>query len=232
MNVVITGASRGIGKAIAEGFAAGGHDLFLCSRNIDSEINWQQQMMKKYNCSVMSSNADLGKEEEVRQLAEKVLAGFGQVDVLVNNAGFFEPGSVHNEAEGVLQKTLDVNLFSAYHLTRALLPGMMNRRSGHIFNICSVASLGAYHNGGAYSISKWALLGFTRNLREEMKLFGIKVTAVIPGATWTASWEASGLPPERFMEVNDIARMVVTAAGLSAQACVEDIVMRPQYGDI
>jgi short-subunit dehydrogenase len=92
--------------------------------------------------------------------------------------------------------------------------------------------MAAYPNGGAYSISKYALLGFTRNLRNELKPHGIKVTAVIPGAAYTDSWKGSGVPEERIMEAEDIARMVYHATQLSPQAVVEDIVMRPQLGDL
>ncbi|TAF49329.1 MAG: SDR family oxidoreductase, partial [Sphingobacteriia bacterium] len=153
-------------------------------------------------------------------------------DVLINNAGRFEPGSIHNEAEGVLDSMLQTNLYSAYHLTRALLPAMIDKKQGHVFNICSIASLQAYANGGSYSISKFALLGFSRNLREEMKPHGIKVTAVLPGATLSDSWAGSGVDPQRIMEASDVAKLVVAAASLSPQAVVEDIVLRPQLGDL
>ena len=109
---------------------------------------------------------------------------------------------------------------------------MVSQRSGHIFNICSIASLKAYENGGAYSISKFALLGFTRNLREEMKQHNIKVTAILPGAAYTDSWAASGINPQRIMEASDIAELVYSATHLSPQACVEEIVVRPQLGDL
>ena len=109
---------------------------------------------------------------------------------------------------------------------------MKNDLKGHIFNICSVASLKAYPNGGSYSISKFALYGLTQNLRHELKEFNVKVTAVIPGATWTDSWSQSGIPRERFMEADDIALMIYQATQLSAGAVVEEIVMRPQLGDI
>ncbi len=127
---------------------------------------------------------------------------------------------------------MEVNLYSAYHLTRALLPLMMESRQGHIFNMCSIASHNAYANGGAYSISKFALLGFSKNLREEMKPYGIKVTAVSPGATMTHSWEGAGVDPNRIMEAKDIAEMVYAASRLSPMAVVEDIVLRPQLGDL
>ncbi|MBS1565162.1 MAG: SDR family oxidoreductase, partial [Bacteroidetes bacterium] len=134
--------------------------------------------------------------------------------------------------DNALEEMIQTNLYSAYHLTRALLPSMMDRKSGHIFNMCSIASLKAYPNGGAYSISKFALLGFSKNLREELKPWGIKVTAVLPGAAYTDSWAASGIDPKRIMEAADIAQMVFAAAHLSPQACVEDIILRPQLGDV
>jgi short-subunit dehydrogenase len=109
---------------------------------------------------------------------------------------------------------------------------MLAQKAGHIFNICSIASLNAYEQGGAYSISKFALLGFSKNLRLELKDQGIKVTAVCPGAVFTNSWAGSGVDPKRIMESSDIAKMVYTASQLSPQAVVEDIVMRPQLGDL
>jgi short-subunit dehydrogenase len=142
------------------------------------------------------------------------------------------PGSVHNEPEGALEQMINTNLYSAYHLTRALLPAMMAAKEGHIFNMCSIASLQAYANGGAYSISKFALMGFSKNLREELKQYNIKVTAVYPGATMTDSWSGSGVDPHRIMKAGDVANMIYTAAFLSPQACVEEILLRPQLGDL
>jgi short-subunit dehydrogenase len=98
--------------------------------------------------------------------------------------------------------------------------------------MCSIASLNAYSNGGSYSISKFALLGFSKNLREEMKPHGIKVTAVCPGATMSNSWEGVGIDPERIMEAKDIAEMIYASSKLSPMAVVEDIVLRPQLGDL
>ncbi len=232
MNVVITGASKGIGRAIAEKFASCGADLFLCSRNMDAVTGWQQDLMQKYNTSISLTNVDLRNKKAVVDFGDRVMNAFGSIDVLVNNAGLFEPGSVYNEADGVLEKMIEVNLYPAYHLTRALLPEMIKKKSGHIFNICSIAALNAYHNGGSYSISKWALLGFSKNLREEMKPHGIKVTAVHPGATMTDSWAEAGIDQHRIMESKDIAEMIFAASRLSFQACVEEIVMRPQLGDL
>lgn len=232
MQVVITGASKGIGKEVATFFAKEGADLFLCSRNMDKTMVWQQELMKTYGIQVTSFNADLGDPLQVKQFAEQLLKATDQIDIIINNAGIYEPGSVYNEPEGQLEKMISVNLYSAYHLTRALLPSMIKRKSGHIFNISSIAALKAYANGGSYSISKFAMAGFSKNLREEMMPFGIKVTTVHPGATMTSSWEGADIDPKRIMEASDIAKMIVAASKLSQQACVEDIIIRPLLGDL
>jgi len=232
MNIVITGASKGLGKAIAKKFAAAGHTLFLCSRNGMDLYKLVEELLAEYpGCAVKAKPADMGIKDEVIEFANWCLQ-HGAPGIVVNNAGQFIPGSVYNEEDGVLEKMMNVNLFSAYHLTRALLPAMMQEKNGHIFNMCSIASLKAYANGGAYSISKFALAGFSKNLREEMKPHNIKVTAIYPGAAYTDSWSGSGVDPNRIMEANDIAEMVYACSLLSAQACVEDIVLRPQLGDL
>ena len=232
MNVIITGASKGLGKAIAEKFAETGNNLFVCSRNEVELYKMMQEILTKYpQCTIKAKPVDLSVKEEVKSFGNWCLQ-FGAPDILINNAGQFIPGSVYNEEEGALEKMIEMNLFGAYHLTRLLLPKMMEAKRGYIFNMCSVASIKAYANGGAYSISKFALLGFSKNLREEMKPYNIKVTAVIPGAVYTESWASSGIEEKRFMQAKDIAEMIFAASQLSPQACVEEILLRPQLGDI
>ncbi|HVF95882.1 MAG TPA: SDR family oxidoreductase [Flavisolibacter sp.] len=233
MNAVITGASRGIGKALAEMFALHGYNLFLCAKTESPLLATIEEIKTKYPAvSVDGKALDLGKKEKAILFGEWVLSNTDAVDVLVNNTGTFIQGNVSDEPDGALETMLDVNLFSAYHTTRTLLPKMKAQKSGHIFTICSIASLSAYPGGGAYSISKYALLGFTRNLRAELKEHGIKVTAVVPGAVYTDSWKGSGVPEERIMDVDDLAKMIFAATQLSPQAVVEDIILRPQLGDL
>jgi short-subunit dehydrogenase len=153
-------------------------------------------------------------------------------EVLINNTGVFIPGQVHNETEGTLEKTMETNLYSAYHLTRGLLPGMMEHKKGHIFTICSTASIIAYPNGGSYCISKFALYGMTKVLREEMKPHNIRVTAILPGATYTDSWKGTDLPEERFIDSRDVAESIWSVYALSSRAVVEEILIRPQLGDL
>jgi len=232
MNAVITGASRGIGKATAEIFATHGYDLFLCSKNEEHLLQTIEQLKKDFpNISVDGRAFDLGKKQQAILFGEWILNNVDVVDVLVNNAGTFIPGNISDEPEGALETMMEVNLYSAYHTTRTLLPKMIETKTGHIFSVCSIASLAAYSNGGAYSISKFALLGFTKNLRKEMQPHGIKVTAVIPGAVYTDSWKGA-VAEQRIMKSEDIARIIYSATQLSEQAVVEEIVIRPQLGDL
>ena len=232
MNVIITGASKGIGKAIAEIFAANGHNLFLCSRGELALYKTLEELMTKFPAATIKAKPfDLSKKEQAIAFGKWCLS-FAVPDIVINNAGLFEPGSVHNEPDGLLESQMAINVYGAYHLSRTLLPKMMERKSGHIFNMCSIASLNAYENGGAYGVSKFALYGFSKNLREEMKPHGIKVTSVHPGAVMSDSWGDYDNSSKRIMEVNDIAKMVYAASNLSSQACVEDIIIRPQLGDL
>ncbi len=232
MNIIITGASKGIGKAIAEIFAANGHTIFITSRGEVALYKAMEELQTKYPAAAIKAKPfDVSIKEQAIAFANWCL-GLGVPDIVVNNAGAFEPGSIHNEREGLLEEQLAINLFSAYHFTRTVLPKMMEVKQGHVFNICSIAALKAYDNGGAYSISKYALHGFSKNLREEMKPYNIKVTAVFPGAVLTDSWGDFDNSTHRIMEAVDIATMIYAASQLSVQACVEDIVIRPQLGDL
>ncbi|HEX6335281.1 MAG TPA: SDR family oxidoreductase [Flavisolibacter sp.] len=233
MNAVITGASRGIGRATAEIFAAHGYDLYLNARKEDTLLQTMEELRTRFpNISVDGKAMDLSLKQQAILFGEWALQAARSIDVLVNNTGTYIPGNISDEPDGALESMLGVNLFSAYHTTRAVIRRMKEQRSGHIFTICSIASLGAYPGGGAYSISKYALLGFTRNLREELKPYGVRVTAIIPGAVYTDSWKGSGVAEDRIMEAEDIARMIFAATQLSPQAVVEDIVLRPQLGDL
>jgi short-subunit dehydrogenase len=233
MNAIITGASRGIGRAVAEIFATHGYDLYLCSRNEKNLLTTIDELKKQFPEITIDGKAlDLAKKTEALAFGGWINHSTDVVDILVNNAGTFIPGNISDEPDGALETMLEVNLHSAYHVTRSVLQKMIAAKTGHIFNICSIASLAAYSNGGAYSISKFALLGFTKNLRKELQPHSIKVTAVIPGAVYTDSWKGSGVEEERIMEANDIARLIYASSQLSPQAVVEEIIIRPQLGDL
>ena len=233
MNAIITGASRGIGKAVAAIFALHGYDLYLCSKNETKLLETIEELKKSYpDIKVEGQALDLGQKQQAQLFGQWVLNNADTIDVLINNAGTFIPGNISEEPDGALETMMEVNLYSAYHLTRALLPRMIATKAGHIFNMCSIASLSAYPNGGAYSISKFALLGMTRNLRHELMQHGIKVTALMPGAVYTDSWKSSGVSEQRIMKAEDIASIIYSTTQLSHLAVVEELIIRPQEGDL
>lgn len=233
MNAVVTGSTKGIGKAIVETLASKGINVAICSRN-EVEINQFLEDLKMSfpTIKAIGKRTDMSVKSEISDFASFVLNEFEAIDILVNNAGVFIPGELTKEEDGTLEKMIETNLYSAYHLTRLLVPNMLEHKSGHIFNMCSIASQIAYPNGGSYSISKFALLGFSKVLREELKDKNIKVTSILPGATWSASWEGVELPQSRLMQAGDIAKIVWSALEMSPAAVIEDIVIRPQLGDL
>lgn len=230
--ILVTGGTKGIGRAIIERFANEGFDVITCSRNEKDLEDLKSSLEENHALiHVLAVKADLSKKDEVLEFAEKAKA-FGTPDVLVNNTGVFLPGAILDEPEGNLEMMMNTNLYSAYYLTRALIGDMKAKKGGHIFSMGSIAGLTAYSNGGSYAISKWAMLGMTKCIREELKDYQIKVTSVLPGATYTASWEGVDFPEERFIKAVDVAESVWSAYNLSPQTVVEEIVIRPQLGDI
>lgn len=231
--LVVTGGTKGIGRAIITKFAASGFDIVTCARTQKDLQQLQKEIKTAFpGTKIFIQQADLSKKASVSDFALFIKGLKRQVDVLVNNTGYFLPGQIHNEEEGTLESMIETNLYSAYHLTRELVPDMIVRKNGYIFTICSTASITAYTNGGSYCISKFALYGMTKVLREELKEHGIRVTAVLPGATLTASWEGVNLPPDRFMKPEDVAESISSAYSLSRNSVVEEILIRPQLGDL
>ena len=231
-SILVTGGTKGIGRAIIERFAREGFDIFTCARNEQDLASLKAHLEESHpGIKVLAIAADLSEKEEVIRFSEAVKT-IGTPDVIVNNTGVFLPGSLYNEPDGNFEFIMQTNLFSAYHLTRAFAQQMIERKSGHIFSMGSIAGLTAYPNGGSYAVSKWAMLGMTKSFREELKPHHIKVTSILAGATFTDSWASAGIPEERFMKATDVAESVWGAYNLSPQTVVEEVIIRPQLGDI
>ena len=225
--IVVTGGTKGIGRAITDRFLAEGFDAVICARSVEGI-----HVPDEFSSNLLTVAADLSTRAGVNILLNYIQSLNRPIDVLVNNTGIFQPGQIHNEAEGTFEQLMNTNVASAYYVTRGLVGDMIARRQGHIFMMCSTASITPYTNGGSYCISKFALLGMSRVLREELKPHGVKVTAILPGATLTNSWEGTDLPEERFMKPEDVANSAWAAYSLSKSAVVEEILIRPQLGDI
>ncbi len=231
--VIVSSGTKGIGKATVERFMAGGFDVVTCARNEEALKELQHEFQAKYPGRQLFVKAtDMAVKAEVEAFLTFIASLNRPVEVVVNNTGLYALGKIHEAAEGTLEKMMEINLYSAFYLTKGLVEGMIERKKGHIFAMCSTASIIPYPNSGAYCISKFALLGMTKVLREELKHKGIRVTAVLPGATFTSSWEGVELPPERFIKVEDVSEAIWSAFQLSAGAVVEEILIRPQLGDI
>ncbi|WP_347156575.1 SDR family oxidoreductase [Pontibacter chitinilyticus] len=231
--ILVTGGTKGIGKAVIEQFAREGFHIITCSRNEKDLQKLKLEMEQSYTFSkLFYREADLSDKQSLQEFVRYVEGLNVQVDVLVNNSGLFIPGKITEENEEALPFMIHTNLYSAYYLTRAFVPAMIARRAGHIFNLCSTASITPYINGGSYCISKYALYGMTKVLREELKEHNVRVTAILPGATLTASWDGIDLPPERFIKPEDVAMAIYNAYSLSTHSVVEELLIRPQLGDL
>lgn len=229
---IISGGTQGIGKATAEKLLSNGYSVAICARNPEDLQELTAVWKAQYPAAqVLAIPTDMTKKEEVLDFAKAVLDIFPVIDVLVNNAGTYYPGNIATEPDGQLENLMALNMYSAYYLTRAVLPAIKKNGKGHIFNMCSIASLRAYPNGGAYSISKYALLGFSENLRLELVPDKIKVTSICAGAVYTRSWGDS-VDPNRIMKPEDIADSIWSALSLSTQANIDTIIIRPQQGDL
>ena len=233
--IVVTGGSKGIGRAVVARFLRAGYPVATCARSAPDLTALTTALAADIPGAVLHTlPADLSQFEDCGRFTAFVLALGKPVEVLVNNTGAFVPGRLQDEPldGSQLRQMLAVNLLSAYDVTLPLLPGLLARGRGHIFNICSTASSTAYPNGGSYGIAKHALLGFSRNLREELKPSGVRVTAVLPGPTLTASWAGIDLPPERFVPAESVAEAIFSAFSLSPHAVIEELLIRPQLGDL
>ncbi len=259
--ILITGASQGIGAAIAQTFAAEmpGARLALVARN---EKNLRAvakaccQQVERVASNALSSGSDqasalgamrstskgtdraeifpcdVSDESSVAAMAKAVTQHFGRVDVLINNAGAFAMAPFAKTSVVEFDRLISVNLRSAFLVTSAFLPAMLKRKHGDIVFMSSIAGLGAYPNAAAYCAAKFGVTGLAQVLRAETKEQGIRVCCVHPGATWSPSWEKSGVKPERIMPAEDIARAILDVYRLSRRTVVEEIILRPQRGDV
>ncbi len=232
-NIIITGGTKGIGRSLVFKFASKGFNIVTCARNTSDLSDLSQSIKENFpSINFFAFKCDVSSKSEIINFGKQAIEKLGTIDVLINNAGIFLPGSITEEDDEIFEKQINTNLASAYHLTRIIGPNMIVKKSGYIFNICSTASIMAYTNGGSYCISKFGLLGFSKVLREEMKKYNIRVSSVLPGATRTGSWEGTNLPDSRFINPDDIANLIYDFYNTPITLNVEEILIRPMKGDI
>lgn len=233
MNAIITGATKGIGRAIVMELAANNYNIIFCARDENEVQILQNELTSKYShLQFFGMRADMEESSDVRDFAEFAIGSVGHVDILINNAGLYIPSGIIEEDAECLQRQMQVNVFAPHYLSKFFASRMIEAGKGHIVNICSIASLEPVVRAGSYSISKTALLGLNKALREELRPAGIKVTAVLPGSTLTDSWTGTELPKDWFILPEDVAKSIINCLQMSSGANIDEIIIRPLYGKI
>ncbi len=227
--VVVTGASQGIGAAIARVFAAEipGVRLALVARN-RAKLDTVAKACVRLGARAEIFPCDVRDAAAVAALA----AAVGRADVLVNNAGKFFGAPFLKMKATDFDELVAVNLRSVFLVSQAFASGMARRGRGDIFNMSSVAGRGAYPGGAGYCAAKFGVAGLSAVMRAELKGQGVRVCCVYPGATVSPSWRGSGVPHPRLMPAADVARAFYDIYRLSRRTVVEEIVLRPQLGDL
>jgi hypothetical protein len=233
MNAIITGATKGIGRAIVMELAANNYNIIFCARDEKEVQTLLNELTSRYShLQFFGMRADMEESSDVREFAEFAIGSVGHVDILINNAGLYIPSGIIDEFAECLQRQMQVNVFAPHYLSKFFASRMIEAGKGHIINICSIASLEPVVRAGSYSISKTALLGLNKALREELRPAGIKVTAVLPGSTLTNSWTGTELPEDWFILPEDVAKSIINCLAMSSGANIDEIVIRPLYGKI
>ena len=229
---VITGASKGIGFSVAQILAEAGFSLFIGGRDNNRLSDAKAQLLSAGAPEVYAFSGDLSQSDVAKDCVAAIANTWDSLTVLVNNAGVFLPGTMMEEEEGQFETLMTTNMNSAYHITKGLWPLLKLSNRAHVFNMCSIASITAYAAGGSYSVSKFAMLGFSKSLRLEGIPHDIRVTAILPGATLTDSWAGVDLPSTRFIKPEDVANALYSAFLINENTVMEEVVLRPILGDI
>ena len=231
--ILITGASQGIGEALAKTFAKElpGVRLALVARNLKN-LQTVARACAKLGATAEVFGCDVADEAAVAAMAAAVTKRFGTVDVLINNAGKFTAAPFTEMSVAGFDDLIAANLRSVFLVSRALVPAMVKRGRGDVFNMSSIAGLIAYPDGAGYGAAKFGVTGLSKVMRAELKDKGVRVCCVCPGATASPSWKGSGVSAQRMMPAEDVARAFLDIYRLSRRTVVEEIVLRPQRGDL
>lgn len=231
--VLITGASQGIGEAIATVFAReiSGVSLALVARNAEN-LEQVARACTKLGATVAVFPCDVADDAAVAAMAAAVTKRFGAVDVLINNAGQFMSSPFLQTTVADFDRMVAANLRSVFLVSRAFVPAMVKNGRGDIFNMSSIAGLMPFAGDAGYCAAKFGVTGLSKVMRTELKDQGVRVCCVYPGATASPSWNGSGVEESRMMPAEDVARAFLDIYRLSRSTVVEEIILRPQRGDI
>ena len=223
---IVTGASRGIGFAIAAELARRGYRLAMLARD-QKALEGAARRLGASAPEVKTFPCDVRDAAQVNAASEKILAWAGRVDVLVNNAGIGGFGAIHELTDEVWDDTLDTNLRGVFLCSRAVAPEMIRQRSGYIINISSLAGKNFFAGAAAYCASKWGLMGLTKCMAEDLRGYGIRVTAICPGSVHTEFSPHAGKDPKKMLQPEDVARTVGWLLDQSPTSFASEIELRP-----
>ena len=223
---LVTGGNRGIGKAIAERLAALGAVIAICGRDIRA-LEATASELQQNGARVHWQRADVTQSSDVEALVDQTETALGGISILVNNAGMGMFGPVQEKTEDEWDTLMNTNLKSVFLVSRKVIPGMIQRKSGDIINISSLAGKNTFAGGGIYCASKWALQGLSGCMAEDLRNYGIRVSTVCPGSVAT---EFSGRGPKdasKVLTARDVAHAVAMIATQGPQSFLSEVHLRP-----
>jgi 3-oxoacyl-[acyl-carrier protein] reductase len=223
---LVTGASRGIGFAVAETLAGLGAKVGICARDA-KRLDQAAGKLSAKGAEVFAIAADVRRPSDIANLVKKVEQRLGPIDILVNNAGIGYFGPIQNASEENWDQVLDTNLKAVFLVTKAVIPGMIERKSGHVINIASLAGKNTFKNGGIYCASKWGLMGLTGCMAEDLREFGIRASAICPGSVNTEFSHSSKKDAGKVLQSEDVAHAVEMIVTQAPQSFISEVLMRP-----
>jgi NADP-dependent 3-hydroxy acid dehydrogenase YdfG len=226
MTALVTGASRGIGLAIARRLAELGARLSLCARDA-TRLETAAAALRNEGFEALAMVADVTHANEIQSFVDRTHRELGPIDILINNAGIGRFGPAHQMSEADWDAVLDTNLKSVFLVIRAVAPGMIERKRGHIVNISSLAGKNAFANGGIYCASKWGLMGLTACMAEDLRAHNIRVSAICPGSVATDFSPHTGRDTSKLLQPDDVAHAVATLVTQAPQSFISEIDLRP-----
>jgi 3-oxoacyl-[acyl-carrier protein] reductase len=223
---LITGGGRGIGFAIARRLGQMGARLSLCGRD-SAKLDESAAALRADGIEIISAVADVTREDQILRLVQTTQQELGPIDILVNNAGIGLLKPFHEFGEGDWDRVMDTNLKSVFLVSRAVVPEMIRRQTGHIINISSLAGKNTFANGAIYCASKWGLMGLSGSMAEDLRGYGIRVSTVCPGSVATEFGGQSKKNPEKALQADDVAHAVAALVTQSAGSFISEVHIRP-----
>jgi NAD(P)-dependent dehydrogenase (short-subunit alcohol dehydrogenase family) len=227
MKVVLSGATSGIGKAIAIELANAGFSVAFIARSKEKAEDLISILAKSDSQKHFYMPGDHTRQAVIDEFCNEIKLRWKEPDIIINNAGVYESGLASEMSEALLMSQLDRNFWHAFRITQPWLNVFKKRGSGNIIFIGSVVTKQARSGAAAYTISKGLLDQYAHVLAEELRDFGVAVTRIVPGSVNTPSWDQGSVPQELFVQPQEIARLVISLLKLSKTSWLEEVIIRP-----